>query len=281
MNPRLFIASVFLLLRAEGAVATPLAPLASPADQCRLAIQAAEKARGIPDQLLAAIAHVESGRRDPATGTIKPWPWTINVEGQGYVYNTKAEAIAAVQQMQAAGKRSIDVGCMQVNLMHHPDAFASLDLAFDPLTNAQYAARFLTQLFAGTADWSRAAAAYHSATPELGADYQRKVLAVWPDERRAAGNPVVGSLGPVGGTAAATSTQQASLATAWAATLPAGATQARVAVMLPTSTTQQARVFSLTPIAGGQPVAGVVGRPLASYQANPIPLAAGFRRQGG
>ena len=25
---------------------------------------------------------------------------------------------------------------------------------------------------------------YHSATPELGAEYQRKVLAVWPEEQR-------------------------------------------------------------------------------------------------
>ena len=42
--------------------------------------------------------------------------------------------------------RSIDIGCAQVNLMHHPDAFASLEQAFDPMANADYAARFLKQL---------------------------------------------------------------------------------------------------------------------------------------
>ena len=75
-----------------------------------------------------------------------PWPWTVNAEGQGAFYDTKAEAVAAVRAMQARGVRSIDVGCGQINLMHHPDAFASLEQAFDPQANAAYAARFLKEL---------------------------------------------------------------------------------------------------------------------------------------
>ena len=75
----------------------------------------------VPPQLLAAIGRVESGRRDPVTGVWGAWPWTINAEGSGSYFDTKAEAIQAVQALQARGVRSIDVGCMQVNLMHHPD----------------------------------------------------------------------------------------------------------------------------------------------------------------
>ena len=45
---------------------------------------------------------------------------------------TRQQAVAAVQALQARGVRSIDVGCLQVNLMYHPIAFASLDDAFDP-----------------------------------------------------------------------------------------------------------------------------------------------------
>ena len=93
---------------------------------------------------------------------------------QARFYETKADAVAAVRAMQARGVQSIDVGCGQINLMHHPDAFASLEQAFDPQANAAYAARFLKELFAQTGDWSKAAAMYHSATPELGADYQQK-----------------------------------------------------------------------------------------------------------
>ena len=71
--------------------------------------------------------------------------------------------------------RSIDVGCMQVNLLHHPQAFATLEQAFDPPTNARYAARFLISLFHQTADWPKAGALYHSATPEIAADYARRL----------------------------------------------------------------------------------------------------------
>ena len=89
--------------------------------------------------------------------------------------------------LQARGVQSIDVGCMQVNLMHHPAAFASLEQAFDPAANAAYAARFLTALYADTRDWTRATAFYHSQTPERGELYQKRVAAVWPQEQQRLG----------------------------------------------------------------------------------------------
>lgn len=131
---------------------------------------------------MAAIGRVESGRAD-ASGRVDPWPWSINAEGVDHVYRTKAEAIAAVRALQARGVRSIDVGCMQVNLMYHPEAFASLEDAFDPASNASYAAHYLSQLHAQTGNWSTATAWYHSATPELGAEYQRRVMAALPREQ--------------------------------------------------------------------------------------------------
>ena len=155
----------------------------SPGEQCRAAIRAAERANGIPDQLMAAIGVVESGRRAP-DGKINPWPWSINAEGTDFVYESKPEVMAAVRNLQAKGVRSIDVGCMQVNLMHHPDAFASLDQAFDPVENARYAARFLVELKAQTGSWEKATAWYHSATPALGEPYQQKVMAQWPREKQ-------------------------------------------------------------------------------------------------
>lgn len=150
---------------------------------CRAAIQAAEREAGIPAHLLTAIGRVESGRRDPETGAFHPWPWTINAEGRGQFFATRAAAIAEVQALQARGMRSIDIGCMQVNLRHHPDAFADLNAAFDPVTNARYAARFLTELQGRTGDWTRAAAAYHSQTPERAEPYRERVMAAWSQEQ--------------------------------------------------------------------------------------------------
>jgi hypothetical protein len=208
--PRSLLIFVLFAFTLVPAYAQNLAAIAgSPASRlCRPAIEAAERRHGIPSRLLAAIARVESGRADPATGEVGPWPWTINVEGQGFYFDTKAQAIAAVNAWRARGSRSIDVGCTQVNLVHHPDAFPSLEMAFDPATNADYAARFLTKLRGQTGNWEKATAWYHSATPELGDAYQRRVAVAWPAEQKqpaAAFGP-----GAVPGTA---------LASAWNATL--------------------------------------------------------------
>ncbi len=146
---------------------------------CEAAIDAAEAAARLPARVLSSIALRESGRIDPDTGRIRPWPWTINFEGTGHFYESKADAIAAVQAIQATGAQSIDVGCMQVNLEQHPDAFVSLDDAFDPQRNATYAARFLTSLFASLGDWGTAIAAYHSRTPGIGEPYRDEVVATW------------------------------------------------------------------------------------------------------
>jgi phytoene dehydrogenase-like protein len=82
--------------------------------------------------------------------------------------------------LQARGVRSIDVGCMQVNLYHHPQAFADLEQAFDPLANARYAGLFLRRLHAARQSWDLAAANYHSGNPERAEAYRLKVIAAWP-----------------------------------------------------------------------------------------------------
>jgi hypothetical protein len=144
---------------------------------CEAAIAYAQRGHGIPAGILGAIAKVESGRADAGTGVVAPWPWTIDVEGEGHFYPTEAAAIAAVRQFQQAGRRSIDIGCMQVNLVQHPEAFASLEQAFDPVTNAEYAAHLLARLRAGVAGWMDAVGLYHSATPALALPYRERVVA--------------------------------------------------------------------------------------------------------
>ena len=166
-----------LVLLPWPALAVP--PPASPAQLCEAAIGIAERAELLPARMMDAIAVVETGRPDATTGTLRPWPWTINAEGQGFFFATKQQTIDAVRSLQARGVRSIDVGCMQVNLMFHPEAFASLDQALDPVANARYAGRFLSALHTAKRDWPAAIAAYHSETPSIGAGYRQLVLARW------------------------------------------------------------------------------------------------------
>jgi len=138
-----------------------------------------EREYGIPTHLLSAIASTESGRYHEGLKIRVPWPWTINANGKGYVFDSKAQAIAAVRRLKARGVQSIDVGCMQVNIYHHPDAFRSLDQAFEPEKNIAYAAGFLRSLYDEQGSWKKAAADYHSKTPWLGRKYVSEVYNSW------------------------------------------------------------------------------------------------------
>ena len=201
-----------------------------------------------------AIGVVESGRRDESGG-MTAWPWTINAQGRGSYFATKAEAVAAVTELRARGVRSIDVGCMQVNLMYHPDAFTSLEDAFDPASNARYAARFLQQLYARTGTWPAAASGYHSLNAEFGGPYGRKVMAIWQ------------STPPLPHTPPPTSAP---------VPVPAPATQAVAQAPSPPQTglasgAVPARIIPLPAMAG---VGGAMtGRGLDSYRAMPTRLA--------
>jgi len=151
--------------------------------QCLRYVQAYERNFQIPAGLLTSIAFVESGR--PGTdGKMTAWPWTINVNGQGSYFNTKEEAVAAVRKLMDEGQRSIDIGCMQINLRYHPSAFNSIDEAFDPATNVAYGAKFLKSLHELQGSWPNAVERFHSSNDARRAQYREKVMAFWNDEAR-------------------------------------------------------------------------------------------------
>ena len=149
-------------------------PRAADGELCARAIERSEAAGTLPAGLLTAVAASESGRYDRSRRAVAPWPWTVNNAGDGRYFPSKSEAIAHVERLKAAGERNIDVGCMQINLMHHPEAFASLDDAFEPTRNVAYGARFLGELKQETSSWERAVERYHTADPGRGRAYREK-----------------------------------------------------------------------------------------------------------
>ena len=153
--------------------------VADPWGACAGAAAAAEAEAGLPAGLLLAIGKVESGRVDPATGRLAPWPFAVNVAGRGLLAPDRDAAIAEVRAARAGGQASVDVGCFQVSLLHHPRAFDSVEAGFDPLRNARYAAGFLASLRPGAASWEEAAGRYHSMTPGLAGPYAAQVMAAW------------------------------------------------------------------------------------------------------
>ncbi len=152
-------------------------------DYCAQATNARERAATIPRHLLGAISLAESGRWDDARQANIAWPWTVTARGEGQYFPSKAAAVRHVRQLRGEGVRNIDVGCMQINLFYHADAFASLSQALDPKANVAYAAKFLKDQFAATGSWVQAAANYHSMTPEKGRAYRQKVVRLWREER--------------------------------------------------------------------------------------------------
>lgn len=153
-------------------------------DMCAAATYSVEHESRIPKSLLTAVSIAESGRWDELNKTNVAWPWTVTSGSNHWYLDSKREAVAHVKEMIRAGERNIDVGCMQVNLYYHGDAFGTLEAAFDPLTNVSYAASYLRKLRTSASDWLTAAGNYHSATPEYHTRYRNKIIEIWRAERR-------------------------------------------------------------------------------------------------
>lgn len=152
---------VILLLMAGGEAA--FASLSATAALCERAAQQASLESGVPLDIMAALTLTETGRR--LEGSVRPWPWSVNSEGEGSWFDDPASAIAFAQSRVDAGRHNLDIGCFQLNYRWHGQHFTSVRQMFDPLENARYAADFVRQLFYEIGDWRAAAGAFHSRTP--------------------------------------------------------------------------------------------------------------------
>lgn len=177
---------LILILFALAAQFMPRSALASadPGHICAAAVRQAETSHRVPRLLLHAVSLAESGRWHKDRQASIAWPWTVTAQGAGKYYPDRAAAIAAVKRLKAEGVRNIDVGCMQINLMYHANAFDDIEQAFDPLANTTYAAQFLKSLRSDAGSWAHAVARYHSSNwKSRGQPYWRKVHRLWNKER--------------------------------------------------------------------------------------------------
>lgn len=113
----------------------------------------------IPRHLIFAIAHQESGRS--RAGVFAPWPWTLNIDGAGYYYDTQEAAEKAAVEAINAGS-SVDLGFGQVNWYWNGSRFESPAAALVPETNIRVAARILNEWYLATGSWVEAIARYHT-----------------------------------------------------------------------------------------------------------------------
>ncbi len=185
-TPRL-ITFAGLALLATAVCAAPVRaqdPEVSVEMQCLRYLQSYERGYNIPTGLLTAISLAEAGRRLGEGQPLVAWPWTINVAGQGRFFETKEQAVTETRKLLDAGQKSIDIGCMQINLRYHPNAFRNMDDAFDPALNVAYGAQFLNSLHQVQGSWSKAVERYHSSEDGRRDEYRDRVLALWNSDVR-------------------------------------------------------------------------------------------------
>jgi soluble lytic murein transglycosylase-like protein len=123
---------------------------------CEGEIVRAARIESIPVNVLYAVGLAETGRR----GQLQPFD--MNIDGRPSHPGTLNAALAAFASARAAGARSIDIGCLQINYRWHGGAFSSVAEMFEPRANVDYGAKFLRELRRREGSWTLAVARYNA-----------------------------------------------------------------------------------------------------------------------
>ena len=146
--------------------------------ECEFIASVAEEKYDLPVGILSSISNVEAGRITK-DGQKRGWPWTVNHAGEGLFFESSQDAIEYVDEALQSGDLNLDVGCMQISLKWHSMHFETLEMAFNPYENIEYAAQFLNNLYISHGSWEQAIKHYHSSDPKKNIKYHKKVLAAW------------------------------------------------------------------------------------------------------
>ena len=134
--------------------------------------RAVAEAYGIPPALFYAVALTES----EAPGIGKPWPWTANVEGEGYYFESRQALYDHLNGLLQQGRTNFDVGPGQINWRWNAGLFDSLWQATDPYVNLEIAAAMIRGYYRETGSFDAAVGKYHAPNnPTNAARYQSRV----------------------------------------------------------------------------------------------------------
>ena len=134
----------------------------------------------IPGPLFYAIALAESGKMIGPINRRRPWPWTLNIAGDGVYFKNRWQAWRALDESLRAGETSVDIGLMQVNWRYHRARLGNTWLALDPTHNLNVGADILKDCYQKRRDWWASVGCYHAPSNQARAKrYRARVRALW------------------------------------------------------------------------------------------------------
>ena len=149
------------------------------------AYQIAAAYTDIPVTVLYAIALQESGRS--INGKHRPWPWTLNIGGRGYYFESfGAACVRLTDTLKTTSARRVDVGLGQINIGYHGHRVKEPCDLLNPYLNLAIAGQILTEQHRPGQDWLITMGKYHS--PANGSAAARYRAAVQRHYVRVQGN---------------------------------------------------------------------------------------------
>lgn len=166
--------------------------IAAQAQPVPVGYQQVAREYGLPPALLYAVALTESGQNSLSEGQFRPWPWALNINGEGRYFRSRQGAWQALQAVLATAdssvdssvnssvNTSVDIGLMQINWRYHRAVLGSTWQALDPYHNLRVAAVILRDCHAVHGHWLASVGCYHAPNHPANAHaYARRVKQHW------------------------------------------------------------------------------------------------------
>lgn len=150
-------------------------------------IQQVAQEQGVPPDIFYSILLAES--RSQTSLGVKPWPWTLNHQGQAHYFPDRISAFTYAESLVNQGDLSFDVGIAQMNWRWHQHRF-DFDVwtALDPYRNLTAAAAHFKEQSErqDCQHWALAIGCYHRPARgerdiEIANRYAQRVIEIWEE----------------------------------------------------------------------------------------------------
>src|SRR5690554_5841553 len=130
----------------------------------------------IPVTLLYGVCLQESGLT--RNNEYHPWPWVLNIAGEGQYLNSYQDALDMLNQTLADpdARCRVDIGLCQIHWCSHAHRLDQPEDLLNPYVNLRYAARLLREEFDRHGSWGEAVGRYHSYQPKRAEQYTQRVV---------------------------------------------------------------------------------------------------------